>query len=123
MCGSALQKRAAGFRGGVFDRGGDDVAACIVDPHHAANGDVARLGAAAGKDDLVGRGADQCRHLGARGFHRVVGAATQPVRRRQIAELAAQIRQHGVEHRGIDRRGGVVVEIDRAHRRFTILKM
>ena len=95
----------------------------IVDPHRAANGDVARFGAAAGKDDFVGRGADQGRDLGARCFYRVVGAAAKTVRRRRIAELAAQIWQHGVEHRGIDRRGGVVVEIDRAHRRFTILKM
>ena len=107
----------------MFDRAGDDVTACIIDPHRAANGHIACFGAAAGKDDLVGRGADQGCDLGARGFHGVVGAAAKTVRRRRIAELAAQIWQHGVKRRWIDRRGGVVVEIDRAHRRFTILKM
>ena len=75
------------------------------------------------KDDLVRRGADQRCDLGAGGFYRVVGTAAKTVRRRRIAELAAQKGQHGVEHRGVDRRGGIVVEIDRGHRRFTILKM
>ena len=121
----AFQKRTAYFGRRMFDRAGDDVAARIVDPHHAANGNIARFGAAAGKDDFIGRGADQSRDFGARGFNGIVGAAAKAVRRRRIAELAAQIRQHGVEHRGVDRRGGVVVEINgrRAHRRFTILKM
>ena len=118
-----LEEHTARFSGRMFDRAGDDVAAPIVHPHRAANGDVARFSATASENDFVGRGTDQDRDLGARRLHCVVGAAAEAVRRRRIAELAAQIRQHGVEHCGIDRRGGVVVEIDGAHRRFTILKM
>ena len=52
------EERAARLGGRMFDGAGDDVAACIVDPHRAANGDVARFGAAAVKDDLVGCGTD-----------------------------------------------------------------
>ena len=45
----------------------------------------------------------------------VVGAAAQCVRRRRIAEVAAQERQHRLEDLRVDRGGRVVVEIDGRH--------
>ena len=84
-----FEKGAASFSSRMFDGAGHDVAAPILDPHRATNGDIARFGAAAGKDDLVGRRADQSCDLGACRFDRFVRAAAQPVRRRRIAELAA----------------------------------
>jgi len=106
----------------MFDIRRDDSAAITVEPNGAANGDVAGFGAAAGERDLVCIGTDQRRDLAARGLDGVVRACAQGGVRRRIAELALQIWHHGLQHGGIDRRRAIVVEINRGHFRFTILK-
>jgi hypothetical protein len=98
--------------GGMFDGAGDDAAVAIA-LHDAADRHVAGFGAAAGEDDLVRLRADQRRDMAARGVDGVFGAAAQRVTGRRVAERVAQERQHGVEHIRRDRRGGVVIEIDR----------
>ena len=76
---------------------------------------VARLGAAAGEDDLIGLRSEQLGHLGAGTVDGVVGGLAVNVGAGRVAEVVAEKRQHGVDDGGVERGGGVVVEVDRSH--------
>lgn len=54
----------AGLRCRMFDRCGHEIATAPIDPDGAADSDIARLSATAGKNDFVGRGANQRGDLG-----------------------------------------------------------
>src|SRR5262249_61961898 len=73
---------------------------------------VPRSAPAAGEDDLVGARTDQRRDLAARLFDRVASTPPQLMRRRRIAVLRAQERQHALQHLRIDRGSGIVIEVD-----------
>ena len=73
--------------------------------------------AAACKNDFLGTRANQRGDLFACRFHRGARLLSKGVNRSGIAELARQIRQHRVEHFRLDRRGGIVVQIDAIHGR------
>ena len=75
--------------------------------------EVVRLGAAGREDDLARLGVE------ARGdplvglVERGPGLPTEGVRRRRVAELLGQERQHRVERLAAERRRGGVIEVDR----------
>ncbi len=94
---------------------GDEVVALLgVELGRALERQVDRLGRARGPDDLFGRRADQRRHLLARQLDRLLRfPAKDVVARRRVAEVLAEIGQHGVEDARIDRRRRVVVHEDR----------
>ena len=83
---------------------------------HALQREVVALGGAAREDDLARLGrADRRRDLLARLLDRGLRAPAVHVRAaRRVAELVAQPRLHRREDARIDRRRGVVVEVDRA---------
>ena len=76
---------------------------------------IARFGAAGREDNLVRLRFQEGGDLNAGTFDGVVGRFSVAVRAGWVAEVLAQIREHGVENGGVDRRGGVVVEINRVH--------
>jgi len=108
----ALEQLATLFRGRMLDRGRHNRAPRRIARRRTTDRNIARLGAAAGEGDLVRACANQRGDLRARILDCVMRAAAKRIGRGRIAELIAQERQHGVEHRGIDRGRGVVIEID-----------
>jgi hypothetical protein len=96
----------------VFDLGGDDApAAGFCGRGRPTDGYVAGLGSAGGEDDLVGFRADEPRDLSAGLVDRLTGSLAERVVAGGVAVLLRQVRQHGVEHLGVDWSGGVVVEV------------
>ena len=90
-------------------------AAVGVGAGHAENRQVIGLGGAGGERDFLRLGADQRRHLRARGFH--VSRRAHPGQIMGgggcVAKLAwpGESSKHGLRHDGIDWRRGRVVEI------------
>ena len=114
----ALQALAGVEDGLVLGLQGDDVVALgPVELDHALERQVVRLGGAAGEDDLLGLGADERRHLGARLLDRRLGLpAERMVARRGVPEVLPQVGQHRLQHARVERGGGVVIHVDgKAH--------
>ncbi len=89
------------------------VAAPLVEPGRALDGEVVRLGRARGEDDLLGAGADQGGDVAARLLDGLLGAPAEHVGAAGgVAEVGGEVRQHGLEHTRIHRRGRVVVHED-----------
>src|SRR5205823_5095723 len=86
-----------------------------LDEDEALDGLVARLAAAAGEDDLVGLGAEEVGDLLAGAVDGVMGSLAVGVAAGRVAELLAQVRQHGVEDGGVEGRRRIVVEVNRFH--------
>ena len=76
---------------------------------------VAGFRPAAGEDDLVRLCPDQGRDPPARDFDRVVSGLAECMSTGGVAEVLAEEGQHRVEDGRIDRRGRIVVEVDRRH--------
>ena len=101
----------------VLDRAGhDSMAAALARPRGALQREVQRLGAAAGEDDLARTRPDRAGDTLMGLVERSARSPAVRVRRRGVAELAAQERQHRLERLRTQRRRGGVVEVDR-HRR------
>ena len=100
----------------VLGGGGDDVLAALrMKLDRALDRQVVRLGRAAGENDVARLGVDQGGDLRPRLLDRLFGLpAPRVAAARRVAEALAEVRQHGFEHARIDRRGGVVVEVDAA---------
>src|SRR5215475_10533055 len=112
----ALEKPARFDDGGMLDARRDDVIAPLaMRKEHALEGEVVGLAAAAGEDDLVAAAAEQRRHLAARGLKRDLCRGCRPMPARGIAVVILEKRPHRGGHRRIDRRTGVVIEIDALH--------
>jgi len=104
----------------MLDRASDDVVTFTFhSPSHPLEGEVVGLAAATGEDDFMVLGAEQRRYLAARLFERDLGAFGRPMTARRIAEMLLQQRPHRRGDCRIDRRAGVVVEIDARHDRNT----
>src|ERR1700719_4737588 len=82
---------------------------------NAENGMVVGFGAAAGEDDFLGAGVEECGDLFARGFDGSAGELAECVDGRCVAEVGGEIGEHGVEDGGVDGRGCVVIEVDAVH--------
>ncbi len=94
--------------------GDDVVAALAVHLRDALDGEIIGLGSAGGEDDLLGGGADQLGNLFAGLFHALLGLPSKGVvAAGSVAELHAEVGHHRFEHAGVQRRGGVVVHVDR----------
>ncbi len=93
---------------------GDEVlAAPGIEVRRALDGQVVGFGGSRGPDDVLGIGADQCRHLGTRLFDGGIGFPAEAVRTAgRIAELLDQIGNHFLRHARIDRRGRRIIEIN-----------
>jgi hypothetical protein len=82
----------------------------------AKDGVIVRFGAAAGEDDFLGAGADQGGDLFTGGFDGGAGALAGGVDGSSVGEFAREMGKHGVEHFGLDGRGGVEIEVDAVHK-------
>jgi hypothetical protein len=98
----------------VLDRAGDDVAGRVAG--EAEQGEVVRLGGAAGEDHFVGVSAEQGGDALAGVLERPAGLAAGPVGAGRVAEWPGQQRPHGVPGFGQQRRGRGVVEVEAGHR-------
>src|SRR5712664_3396373 len=85
--------------------------------NHAKDRMVVSFRAAAGEDDFLRTRANQRRDLFARSFNRAARLLPKGVNRGGIAELPRQVGQRSVEHRRLDSRGGIVIQIDAIHGR------
>ena len=83
--------------------------------HDAGNRGVVGLGATAGEHDFGRTRPDQCGDGFARAFDGLPASLAELVRGAGIAEFGPEIRQHGLEHRGVHWRSGVMIEIDALH--------
>src|SRR5207249_1995553 len=81
----------------------------------ALEGLVAGFAAAAGEDDFVGVSAEQVGYLLPAAFDGCVGCLAEGVSARRVAELLSEEGHHGINDCRIERRRGVVVEVDWAH--------
>ena len=96
------------------DRGDDVVAFLAVHLRHALDGEVIAFGGARSKDDFLGGGADQFGHALTRLLHPFFRLPAKAViAAGGIAELIREVRHHLFQHARVDRRGGVVVHVDR----------
>jgi len=100
----------------LLDDGGDDVVALLlVHLGHALEGEVDRLGAARGEDELlrIAR-ADQRGDLGARGVDRALRLPSERmVAAGRVPELLGEVRQHRLDHARVARRRRLRVHEDR----------
>ena len=106
---------------GMLGRQRDDPAACIAIgaqvAHRTLDRQVVALGGARGQHHAARIGADQVGDGRACPVAGVFGIATHPVLGTvRVAVAHAEERQHGIDHAGIARRRGLVVEIDHAAR-------
>jgi uncharacterized protein (TIGR02271 family) len=102
--------------GRMFDGTGGDVAGRVAG--EAEDGEVVRLGAAAGEDHLIGAGAEEGGDALAGVLQRLAGAAAGAVGTGRVAVQVDEVRLHRVPDGGQRRRGGVVVEVDEVHNTF-----
>src|SRR5262249_45134537 len=94
----------------------DDVVTLVLQcPGHALEGQVVSLTAATGEDNFAVLGAEQRSDLAARFHYRGPCPRTCPMPTRRIAEMAFQEWPHRGTDSRIDRRAGVVVEVDAGH--------
>ena len=117
----ALQRGGAFEHAFVLGRHCDQVIPNLVadgmrprEMRRAFEREVVRLGRTRGEHDFARIGADQPRHLATRRLdrrHRVMSIDMALAVR--VAELLCEIGQHRLEHARIQRRGGLIVEIDR----------
>jgi hypothetical protein len=98
----------------VLGDDGDDMRAAVAERLNGAfDREVVGFSRAAGEADLLCGGADERRDLAARAVHGGLGVPPELVLPAGgIAEALGEVRQHRLEHAGIDGGGGVVVEVD-----------
>src|SRR6266853_660731 len=101
----------------MFDGAGNDMLFMATrsfnDPE---DGVIVGFGGAAGEDDFLGAGADQSGDLFTGGFDGGASALAGSVDRSGVGKIRREIGQHSVEHFGLDRRGGVEIEVDAVHK-------
>ena len=91
----------------------DVVAAVAAGVRRALDRQIVRFGRAAREDDLARRRADERGDFAARANNGLVRVpAVGVLAAGGIAEVFGEVRQHRLEHAGVDRRGGVIVEVD-----------
>ena len=89
------------------------IAAVAAGVRRALDGEVVRLGRAAGEDDLARRRADERGDLGARALDRFLRLPAERVlAARGLPNSSVKYGSIASRTRRIDRRGGVVVEVD-----------
>ena len=105
----------------VLDGRGDEVFALgFEQTGDSENGQVIGLGAAAGEDDFAGLGTQKFSGAVPGIVEQGTGFAANVMDGRGIAPDFVQKRQHGRAYAWVERRGGVVIEINGARLQFTI---
>ena len=108
----------------MLDLRGDNVVTTVAPRKiHAFERKIVGLASAAGEDDFVILTAEQSRNLPTRFFKGGFCRRRSPMPARRVAEVIRKKRRHCRCDRRIDRRAGVVVEIDalRGHVAVTLL--
>jgi len=102
--------------GGVLDGAGDDVPARGGGgARHAENGEIVGLGAAAGEHDLRRAGVDHRGHLAAGGFQTLFRRLSEMVDAGRVTIHLSEAGHRRFQNFRIDRRGGVVIEVEMLH--------
>ncbi len=101
----------------VFNRGGNDMLTIQSGLERGMKGGVVRFRAAAGKHNLPWLATEERCHLLARLLDGVAYLRGEPVTARRIGEIFLQKRPHRFQHRRIDRRRRVIIEISNFMRR------
>ena len=96
---------------GMYGDRGDHATGAHGVPGSPEDREVVRLRAARGEDDLVGAASKQQGHFGSRLLDCAACLAAVRVQARGVPEALAQEGEHGVQHLGQNRGGGVVVEV------------
>jgi hypothetical protein len=81
----------------------------------AENGGIIGFRAAAGEHNFGGTSAEERGYGFASLLDGVAGSLAKLVHGTWIAEFSPEVREHGLEHLRMHRRGGVMVEIDALH--------
>jgi hypothetical protein len=76
---------------------------------------IIRFRAAAGENDFLRARADQGRNLLPRRFDRGASPLPESVNRGSVSEFSGKKWEHRVEHVRLNRRGGIVIQIDAIH--------
>ena len=107
------QRLARVEHGFVFDYGADQICAGVIGGvEDAEDGVIVGFGSAAGEDNFLGLRADESGDLFAGGFDGGAGFLAGGVDGGGVAEVSGEEGEHGFEDCGVDRSGGVVVEVD-----------
>ena len=115
-CAQAFQKPARFNDRRMLDPGRDDVVTLIAESEeHALQRKVVGLTAAARENNLIVVAAEQSRHSAPRRLKGSPCNRRGPVPARWIAVVVLEKRTHCSGDRWIDRRAGIVVEIDASH--------
>ncbi len=97
----------------VLDAAGDDVpAARARGPGDSLQGQVVRLGATGGEDDVARPAAEDAGHRLTGLVDSLAGATTRRVDARRVPPVLAKVREHGIEHLVSQRRRRGVIEVD-----------
>ena len=110
-----LLQVAHGVPDGVVLHGArhEPVAVRLAGPRRALDRQVVRLRAAGGDHELAGRPTERDRQALVGLVERVAGDPAERVSRRGVPEQAAQVREHGLQGLGAQRRGRRMVQVDR----------
>ena len=79
---------------------------------------IIRFGAATGKNNFLRTRPDQRGNLLARRFYRSARSLPKSVDRSSVSELPRKVREHSLEDIRLDRRSGIVIQINAIHGRL-----
>jgi len=97
----------------VFDDGGDEIRVRVIGGvEHAEDRVVVGLRATAGENNFLGMRVYKSGYVFASGFDGGAGFLSGGMDGCGVAKFAGEEGEHGFEHDRVDRRGGVVVEIN-----------
>ena len=99
-------------RRAVFDRGRDDVLPGRIELQRGIDRRIIGLRPAARENDFARLASEQCRHALPREIDRTPDLRAEPVAARRIPKIFGEKRQHFLDHRWIELRGRVVIEIN-----------
>ena len=112
---AALQPGAGAGRRRVLDGGGDEPSVPLQRLENAADGEVVRLRATGGEEDLLRVAPERGGDLLSRAGDGVPGADAVGVGARRVSEVLAKERQHRVDDLGEEGSRRVVVQVDGVH--------
>jgi len=101
----------------MLNRSGNDMLAFRPGFERGMESSVVRFRAATGEYDLAWLAPEECGDLLARLLDRVAHLRGESVTARRIGEIFLQKRSHRFQHRGIDRRRRVIIEVSNFLRR------
>ena len=98
--------------GAMFDGTGHDVLPVWIDGKSRGDGGVIRFGAARGKNNFCGRGAEEIGDFFAGDLDGLFNLATERIGAAGVAVKIGEIREHFLDDERIDRSGAVIIEVN-----------